>query len=60
MAPADAFMNDERFGGTMPTVYFVCEGNRFRSQMAEGFFRAWAPPGWDGVSGGTDPKTEVH
>ncbi len=44
----------------MPTVLFVCEGNRFRSQMAEGFFNAWAPPGWRGVSGGTKPKEAVH
>lgn len=44
----------------MPTVLFVCEGNRFRSQMAEGFFNASAPPGWRGVSGGTIPKESVH
>jgi len=44
----------------MPTVLFVCEGNRARSQMAEGFFNAWAPPGWRGVSGGTRPRESVH
>lgn len=43
----------------MSTVLFVCEGNRFRSQMAEGFFNAWAPPGWHGLSAGTDPKETV-
>lgn len=44
----------------MPFVVFVCEGNRFRSQIAEGFFNAWAPPGWRAVSGGTRPKASVH
>ena len=44
----------------MPTVLFVCEGNRFRSQIAEAFFNAWAPPGWTAVSAGTNPKDSVH
>jgi protein-tyrosine-phosphatase len=44
----------------MPTVLFVCEGNRARSQIAEGFFNAWAPPGWRGESAGTKPKESVH
>lgn len=44
----------------MRTVLFVCEGNRFRSQMAEGFFNAQAPPGWRAVSGGTSPRESVH
>ena len=42
------------------TLLFVCEGNRARSQMAEGFFNAWAPPGWRGISAGTKPKESVH
>jgi len=44
----------------MPTVLFVCEGNRFRSQIAEAFFNAWAPPGWTAVSAGTNPKASLH
>ncbi len=44
----------------MPTVLFVCEGNRARSQMAEAFFNAWAPAGWTAVSAGTTPKASVH
>ncbi len=44
----------------MPSVLFVCEGNRARSQIAEGFFNAWAPPGWRGESAGTRPKESVH
>lgn len=46
--------------GTVPTVLFVCEGNRARSPMAEAFFNAWAPAGWRGISGGTSPKASVH
>jgi len=46
--------------GPRKTVLFVCEGNRARSQMAEGFFNAWAPPGWRGISAGTKPKETVH
>lgn len=41
-------------------MVFVCEGNRFRSQIAEAFFNAWAPAGWNAVSGGTHPKESVH
>jgi protein-tyrosine-phosphatase len=44
----------------MPTVYFICEGNRARSQIAEALFTAWAPPGWTAASGGTSPKDSVH
>ena len=44
----------------MPSVMFVCEGNRFRSQVAEALFNAWAPAGWSAVSGGTNPKPSVH
>lgn len=42
------------------TILFVCEGNRFRSQMAEGMFNAWAPAGWRAVSAGTTPRDSVH
>jgi len=44
----------------LPTVLFVCEGNRFRSQIAEAFFNAWAPPGWTATSAGTNPKPSAH
>ena len=45
----------------MPTVLFVCEGNIFRSQMAEGFFNAKAPDEWKGISAGTLPRRDhVH
>lgn len=44
----------------MRTILFVCEGNRFRSQVAEAFFNAWAPEGWQAISAGTNPKAAVH
>jgi protein-tyrosine-phosphatase len=36
-------------------VLFVCIENAGRSQMAEGFFRKYAPKGWSPISGGTRP-----
>jgi arsenate reductase len=40
-------------------VVFVCVHNSARSQMAEGFARAMAPPGTDIWSAGSEPR-EVH
>lgn len=40
-------------------VLFVCVGNSFRSQMAEGFARAQAPRGVLVRSGGLKPAPEV-
>ena len=42
--------NDEK------KVLFVCVENAGRSQMAEGFFRKYAPKGWAPLSGGTRPS----
>lgn len=44
----------------MPVVLFVCEGNIFRSQMAEAFFNASAPDGWRADSAGTRPGRYLH
>lgn len=41
-------------------VLFVCTENRFRSQIAEAYFNAIAPPGWRAVSAGAKPAPEVH
>jgi protein-tyrosine-phosphatase len=43
----------------MKTVLFVCVGNSGRSQMAEGFFNYFAPPGWRALSAGTLPASRV-
>lgn len=45
---------------TKKTVLFVCVENAGRSQMAEGFFRKYAPDGYDPVSAGTKPTTHIN
>jgi arsenate reductase (thioredoxin) len=38
---------------TKKTMLFVCVENAGRSQMAEGFFRKYAPDGFEPLSAGT-------
>src|SRR5215217_9610039 len=42
------------------TVLFVCVENAGRSQMAEGFFRKYAPRGYTMLSAGTKPSGEIN
>jgi arsenate reductase len=42
------------------TVLFVCVENSARSQMAEGFFRKYAPRGYLTISAGTRPAGEIN
>lgn len=42
------------------TILFVCVENAGRSQMAEGFFRKYAPAGYSAVSAGTRPASRVN
>jgi arsenate reductase (thioredoxin) len=42
------------------TILFVCVENAARSQMAEGFFRAHAPEGYQAMSAGTKPVAEIN
>ena len=42
------------------TVLFVCVENAGRSQMAEGFFKKYAPNGFKILSAGTKPVTHVN
>jgi arsenate reductase len=42
------------------TVLFVCVENSGRSQMAEAFFREYAPKGYLAFSAGTKPSSEVN
>lgn len=44
---------------TRPRVLFLCTHNSARSQMAEGFLRAWAADRFDVTSAGTE-ATGVH
>src|SRR5215204_5912140 len=41
------------------TVLFVCVENAGRSQMAEGFFRKYAPRGYMTLSAGTKPSGDI-
>jgi arsenate reductase len=42
------------------TILFVCVENAGRSQMAEGFFSKYAPPGYRALSAGTKPAGTVN
>lgn len=41
-------------------VLFACIENAGRSQMAEGFFRKYAPKGYAVISAGTKPTPEIN
>jgi arsenate reductase (thioredoxin) len=41
-------------------VLFVCVENAGRSQMAEGFFRRYAPRGYMTLSAGTKPSGDIN
>jgi arsenate reductase (thioredoxin) len=41
------------------TILFVCVENSGRSQMAEGFFRKYAPRGYMMLSAGTKPSGDI-
>jgi arsenate reductase len=42
------------------TILFVCVENSGRSQMAEAFFRKYAPNHYSTLSAGTQPSAEVN
>jgi arsenate reductase (thioredoxin) len=42
------------------TALFVCIENAGRSQMAEGFFRKYAPQDYEPISAGTRPSGEIN
>jgi arsenate reductase (thioredoxin) len=42
------------------TILFVCVENAGRSQMAEGFFRKYAPGGYEPMSVGTKPVSQIN
>ena len=41
-------------------VLFVCVENAGRSQMAEAFFRKYAPQGFNVISAGTTPSSQLN
>jgi protein-tyrosine-phosphatase len=42
------------------TILFVCVENAGRSQIAEGFFRKYAPEGYEPISAGTKPTSQTN
>jgi arsenate reductase (thioredoxin) len=42
------------------TILFVCVENAGRSQMAEGFFRKYAPGVYEPISAGTKPVSQIN
>jgi protein-tyrosine-phosphatase len=40
-------------------IIFVCQHGAFRSRMAAAFFNAARPAGWEAVSAGLTPQSEV-
>ena len=42
------------------TILFVCVQNAGRSQMAEGFFKKYAPKNYDTLSAGTVPTSQIN
>jgi protein-tyrosine-phosphatase len=42
------------------TILFVCVENVGRSQIAEGFFRKYAPEGYEPISAGTKPTSQIN
>jgi arsenate reductase (thioredoxin) len=45
---------------TKKIMLFVCVENAGRSQMAEGFFRKYAPEGYEPLSAGTRPLSQIN
>ncbi len=42
------------------TILFVCVENAGRSQIAEGLFRKYAPEGYEPISAGTKPTSQIN
>jgi len=41
-------------------ILFVCVENAGRSQMAEGYFNKYAPKGYEAISAGTRPVSQIN
>lgn len=41
-------------------ILFVCVENAGRSQMAEGFFKKYAPKGYEAISAGNKPASQIN
>tara|TARA_B100000929_G_scaffold218132_1_gene174777 strand:+ start:607 stop:1011 length:405 start_codon:yes stop_codon:yes gene_type:complete len=45
---------------SMKKILFVCVENAGRSQIADGFFQKLTPDGYEGISAGTKPATQIN
>ena len=52
--------NPNPIQNVMKKILFVCVENAGRSQMAEAFFRKYMPKGFEALSAGTKPSTQVN
>ena len=52
--------NNKSKSKTKKNVLFVCVENAGRSQMAEGLFMKYAPSGYESISAGTVPKSQIN
>jgi protein-tyrosine-phosphatase len=41
-------------------ILFVCVENTGRNQKAEGFFNKYAPKGFEAISAGTKPVSQIN
>ncbi len=53
-------MEKKNHNDAKKTVLFVCVQNAGRSQMAEGFFRKYAPKDYETISAGTVPTSQIN
>ena len=60
MKPSFSKLKKERELHSDKTVLFVCIENAGRSQMAEGFFRKYAPREYITLSAGTKPSGDIN
>jgi arsenate reductase len=56
----EKFKKTDNQGKNYKTVLFVCVENAGRSQMAEGFFKKYAPHGFKAKSAGTKPVAQIN
>jgi protein-tyrosine-phosphatase len=52
--------NDKSKSMIKQNILFVCVENAWRSQMAEDLFRKYAPDGYEPISAGTVPKSQIN
>jgi arsenate reductase (thioredoxin) len=55
-----SFSNNRSKTKTKKTILFVCVENAGRSQIAEGFFRKYAPDGYEPISAGIKPTSRIN